>query len=136
MDLYSRRVVGWSMKPFLNREIVLDALLMALWRRRPKKKVLVHSDQGSQYSSDDWLRFCKTHGLEPSMSRVGNCWDNAVAESFFVVGKRSESKNAFTKHAIWPRKISSITSMRFTTEPEGIPISVGSAQRSFEQPQN
>ncbi|MGQ0689903.1 MAG: IS3 family transposase [Limnobacter sp.] len=97
VDLYSRKVVGWSMKPSLNREIVLDALLMALWRRRPKKKVLVHSDQGSQYSSDDWLRFCKTHQLEPSMSRRGNCWDNAVAESFFSSLKKERIKKRIYK---------------------------------------
>lgn len=83
MDLYSRKIVGWSMKTTLARELVLDALLMAVWRRRPKNKVLVHSDQGSQYGSYDWHNFCRNHGLEPSMSRRGNCWDNAVAESFF-----------------------------------------------------
>jgi len=79
------------MKPTLAREIILDTLLMAVWRcggvavwrRKPKYRVLVHSDQGSQYGSDDWLRFCREHDLEPSMSRRGNCWDNAVAESFF-----------------------------------------------------
>lgn len=83
MDLYARKIVGWSMKPTLVREIVLDALLMALWRRKPQRPVLVHSDQGTQYGSDEWRRFCQTNGLEPSMSRRGNCWDNAVAESFF-----------------------------------------------------
>ncbi len=83
LDLFSRAVIGWSMKPTLHRDLVLDALLMAVWRRRPKEAVLVHSDQGSQYGSDDWRRFCREHGLEPSMSRRGNCWDNAVAESFF-----------------------------------------------------
>ena len=88
VDLYSRKVVGWSMKPTLARHIVLDALMTAVWRRRPKNKVLVHSDQGSQYSSDDWLRFCAQHNLEPSMSRRGNCHDNAVAESFFHLLKR------------------------------------------------
>ena len=82
MDLYSRRIVGWSMKPTLARELVLDAILMAVWRRKPQH-TLIHSDQGSQYGSDDWLRFCREHHLEPSMSRRGNCWDNAVAESFF-----------------------------------------------------
>lgn len=97
VDLYSRKVIGWSMKPSLNREIVLDALLMALWRRRPKNKVLVHSDQGSQYSSDDWLRFCKTHHLEPSMSRRGNCWDNAVAESFFSSLKKERIRKRIYK---------------------------------------
>jgi putative transposase len=83
VDLYSRIVVGWSMKPTLTRELVLDALLMAVWRRRPEQPVIVHSDQGSQYGSDDGVRFCKDHGLILSMSRRGNCFDNAVAESFF-----------------------------------------------------
>ena len=83
LDLYARRVVGWSMKPTLSRTLVVDALLMAVWRRLPKGSVMVHSDQGSQYGSDDWLRFCREHRLVPSMSRRGNCWDNAVAESFF-----------------------------------------------------
>jgi len=75
VDLFSRRVVGWSMKPTLHRSLVVDALLMAVWRRRPKDTVLVHSDQGSQYGSDDWHRFCRAHNLDPSMSRRGNCWD-------------------------------------------------------------
>ena len=85
VDLYSRIVVGWSMKSTLSRELVLDALLMAVWRRRPKHPVIVHSDQGSQYGSDDAVRFCKDHGLIPSMSRRGNCFDNAVAESFLAL---------------------------------------------------
>ena len=71
------------MKPALATELVLDAILMAVWRRRPKQKDIIHSDQGTQYGSDDWLRFCRDHKLEPSMSRRGNCWDNAVVESFF-----------------------------------------------------
>lgn len=83
IDLHSRRVVGWSMKPTLARELALDALLMALWRRKPTQSVIVHSDLGSQYGSDDWQRFCHSHNILPSMSRRGNCWDNAVAESFF-----------------------------------------------------
>ena len=97
VDLYSRKVVGWSMKPTLVRDIVLDALMMAVWRRKPQKRVLVHSDQGSQYSSDDWLRFCKQHNLEPSMSRRGNCWDNAVAESFFGSLKKERIKKRIYK---------------------------------------
>ena len=83
MDLYSRKIVGWSMKPTLAKDLVIDAILMAVWRRKPKNPVLIHSDQGSQYGSDDWHRFCRDHKLEPSMSRRANCWDNAVAESFF-----------------------------------------------------
>jgi putative transposase len=83
MDLYSRMIIGWSMQPTLARDLVLDALLMAVWRRKPRQTVIMHSDQGSQYGSGDWIRFCKAHKLDPSMSRRGNCWDNAVAESFF-----------------------------------------------------
>lgn len=83
MDLFSRMIVGWSMKTNLNREIVVDALLMAVWRRKPRNRVVVHSDQGSQYGSFDCRKFLEAHNLEPSMSRRGNCWDNAVAESFF-----------------------------------------------------
>jgi putative transposase len=83
MDLHSRMIIGWSMQPTLVRDLVLDALLMAVWKRKPKQPVIMHSDQGSQYGSDDWIRFCKSHKLDPSMSRRGNCWDNAVAESFF-----------------------------------------------------
>jgi putative transposase len=88
MDLYSRKIIGWSMKRSLHRDIVLDALLMAVRRRRPRQNVLAHSDQGTQYGSDDWHRFCRDHGLVPSMSRRGNCWDNAVAESLFASLKR------------------------------------------------
>ncbi len=71
------------MKPTLSRELALDALLMAVWRRKPAENVIVHSDQGSQYGSDDWQRFCRANNLAPSMSRRGNCWDKAVVESFF-----------------------------------------------------
>lgn len=97
IDLYSRRVVGWSMKPTLARELALDALLMALWRRKPAGTVIVHSDQGSQYGSDDWQRFCHAHRLQPSMSRRGNCWDNAVAESFFSSLKKERIRKRVYK---------------------------------------
>ena len=83
IELFARKVVGWLMKPTLAKEVVLDALLMAVWRRRPTKPVIGHSNQGTQYGSDAWYRFCISHNLKPSMSRRGNCWDNAVAESFF-----------------------------------------------------
>jgi putative transposase len=96
MDLYARKIVGWSMKPTLAKELVLDAILMAVWRRRPKQ-TLIHSDQGSQYGSDEWLRFCREHHLEPSMSRRGNCWDNAVAESFFSSLKKERIKKRIYK---------------------------------------
>jgi putative transposase len=88
IDLFSRQVIGWSMNSRMDRELVLNALLMAVWRRQPKETVLVHSDQGSQFSSYDWRDFLKAHNLEQSMSRRGNCHDNAVAESFFQLLKR------------------------------------------------
>ena len=97
MDLFARKVVGWSMQPTLARELVIDALLMAVWRRKPNGKVIVHSNQGSQYGSDDWLRFCREHNLEPSMSRRGNCWDNAVVESFFSSLKKEGIKKRIYK---------------------------------------
>lgn len=74
MDLFSRTIVGWSPGPTIDRELALDAGLMAVRRRRPRGTV-IHSDQGSQYGSDAWRRFCRANHLEPSMSRKGNCWD-------------------------------------------------------------
>lgn len=76
------------MQPRMTKDIVLNALLMAVWRRNPQKQVLVHSDQGSQYTSHEWQSFLKSHGLEDSMSRRDNCHDSAVAESFFQLLKR------------------------------------------------
>ena len=97
MDLYSRRIVGWSMKPSMGKEIVLDALCMAVQRRQPEQSVLVHSDQGSQFGSGDWLGFCRANNLEPSMSRRGNCWDNAAMESFFGSLKKERIKKRVYK---------------------------------------
>jgi len=88
LDLFSRQVIGWSMQPTMTVDLVLNALTMAVWRRKPKNKVLIHSDQGSQYTSSDWQSFLKSHNLVCSMSRRGNCYDNAVAESFFQLLKR------------------------------------------------
>ncbi|MCS6051799.1 IS3 family transposase [Klebsiella variicola subsp. variicola] len=92
VDLFSRKIIGWSMQSRMTKDIVLNALLMAVWRRNPQTKVLVHSDQGSQYTSHEWQSFLKSHGLEGSMSRRGNCHDNAVAESFFQLLKRERIK--------------------------------------------
>lgn len=97
MDLYSHRIIGWSMKATLAKEIVLDALLMAVWRRKLKQNVIIHSDQGSQFSSDDWTRFCQTYGLLPSMSRRGNCYDNAPVESFFGSLKKEKIRRHIFK---------------------------------------
>ncbi|WP_249939610.1 IS3 family transposase [Escherichia coli] len=92
VDLFSCKIIGWSMQSRMTKDIVLNALLMAVWRRNPEKQVLVHSDQGSQYTSHEWQSFLKSHGLEGSMSRRGNCHDNAVAESFFQLLKRERIK--------------------------------------------
>ncbi|MHA1066868.1 IS3 family transposase [Enterobacter ludwigii] len=92
VDLFSRKIIGWSMQSRMTKDIVLNALLMAVWRRNPQRPVLVHSDQGSQYTSHEWQSFLKSHGLEGSMSRRGNCHDNAVAESFFQLLKRERIK--------------------------------------------
>ena len=92
LDLHSRAVVGWSMGPRMQTGLVLDALTMAVWRRRPKDSVIIHSDQGSQFGSDEFNRWCKDNQLSPSMSRRGNCWDNAVAESFFSNLKSEQIK--------------------------------------------
>lgn len=97
MDLYSRKIIGWSMKSTLAKEIVLDALMMALWRRAPGKEVIIHSDQGSQYGSDEWNRFCKEHRLVASMSRRGNCYDNAAMESFFSSLKKEKIRRHIFK---------------------------------------
>lgn len=97
LDLYARKVVGWSMKSTIAKELVLDALLMAVWRRKPTQKVVVHSDQGSQYGSDDWRRFCSANNLKPGVSRRGNCWDNAVAESLFSSLKKERIRKRIYK---------------------------------------
>lgn len=83
LDLYSRRVIGWSMSDKNNRQLVVDALTMAIWRRGKAKEVIVHSDQGSTYASGAYQQLLKDHALISSMSRKGECLDNAVAESFF-----------------------------------------------------
>jgi hypothetical protein len=92
IDLSSHRVVGWSIQCRQTADVVLQALHMAVWRRKPKQRVLVHSDQGSQFTSMDRAVFIRAHNLEHSMSRRGNCHDNAVAESFFSSLKRERAR--------------------------------------------
>ena len=84
LDLFSRQIVGWTMSNRINRKLVMNALRMAIWRRRPAPGVMFHSDRGSQYCSHDFQRLLKTHKMTCSMSRKGDCWDNAVAERFFA----------------------------------------------------
>jgi putative transposase len=83
LDLFSRRVVGWSMSAQMTAQFVLDALMMAVWRRGKPRALLHHSDQGSQYSSEEFQRLLAEQNITCSMSRRGDCWDNAAMESFF-----------------------------------------------------
>lgn len=83
LDLFNREVVGWSIKPRMTVDIVLDALTMAWFRRRPAAGLIHHSDRGSQYASHAFQGKLAEYGMVCSMSRKGNCWDNAPAESFF-----------------------------------------------------
>jgi putative transposase len=83
LDLFSRRVVGWSMSATMTAELVTDALVMAIWRRGRPRELLHHSDRGSQYTSEAFQRLMADHGVICSMSRSGNVWDNAAMESFF-----------------------------------------------------
>lgn len=83
LDLYSRRIVGWSMQSQMTTQLVTDALMMAVWRRGKPEALMHHSDRGSQYTSDQFRRLLDELGVSCSMSRSGNCWDNAAMESFF-----------------------------------------------------
>jgi transposase InsO family protein len=84
IDLFNRKVVGWSMQRNLRTELVLDALAAAMVKVRPDAKVIFHSDRGSQYASEAYRKFCDSKGVLPSMSRRGNCYDNAYVESWFA----------------------------------------------------
>lgn len=83
LDLFSRSVVGWSMNKLMTRQLVMDALTMAIQRRQPSKGLIFHSDRGSQYASSDYQDLLAAHAMRCSMSRKGDCWDNAPTESFF-----------------------------------------------------
>lgn len=94
LDLASRRVIGWAMRHTLEGALTRDALLMALTGRQPEPGTLYHSDQGSQYAAGDYQDILIAHAMDCSMSRRGNCWDNAVAESFFATLKRELADDA------------------------------------------
>lgn len=107
---------------------------MALWRRKPKERVIVHSDQGSQYGSDDWKRFCAANNLEPSMSRRGNCWDNAVADSFFSSLKKERIRKRIYKTRDLARADVFDYIEVFTTEPAAIVTWAASVPRPLKVP--
>jgi putative transposase len=92
IDLFSRQVVGWAMQGHMTTDLVLRALTMAVWRRRPQSGLMLYSDQGTPFTGGDWQAFLGSRGIECSMSRRGNCHDNAVAESFFQLLKRERVK--------------------------------------------
>lgn len=100
IDLYSRKVVGWSMSSRMKAQLVCDALTMAVWQRQPEAGLVAHSDRGSQYASKGYRRLLKAHGIEGSMSRKGDCWDNAVVESFFgsLKQERVQWRSYQTRH--------------------------------------
>ena len=83
IDLFSRRIVGWKVEDIITKELVISSLQDAINRRKPAPGVIFHSDRGSQYASDEFVRFLQDNSVLASMSRKGDCWDNAVAESFF-----------------------------------------------------
>jgi len=93
IDLFSRRVVGWSMSAAMTAQLVADALMMAVWRRGKPHALLHHSDRGSQYTSEQFQRLMADLGITCSMSRSGNCWDNAAMESFFSSLKTERTAN-------------------------------------------
>jgi len=100
LDLYTRQIVGWAMRERMTKELVIDALRMAWFRRRPRPGLIHHSDRGSQYCSHDFQKQLAEYGMLASMSRKGNCWDNATSESFFnslknerVHGSRYETRD-------------------------------------------
>jgi transposase InsO family protein len=109
IDLFSRRIVGWSMQEHMKVSLVNDALLMALWARKPGPGLIWHTDRGSQYAADSHRKIIKDHSIQQSMSRKGDCWDNSVAESFFGTLKtelthhinfktKEEAKNAIFEY--------------------------------------
>jgi putative transposase len=103
IDLYSRKVVGWSMSRRMKAQLVCDALTMAIWQRRPEEGLICHSDRGSQYASKKYRRLLKAHGFVGSMSRKGDCWDNAVVESFFgsLKQERVQWRHYQTRQEAW-----------------------------------
>lgn len=100
IDLYSRKVVGWSMSSRMKAQMVCDALKMAIWQRRPQAGLIHHSDRGSQYASKEFRKLLTLHNFNGSMSKKGDCWDNAVVESFFGTLKqeRVQWKSYQTRH--------------------------------------
>lgn len=101
MDLYSRQIVGWAIDKRMKKQLTLDALAMAYWRRKPSRGLLHHSDRGSQYACNEYQKRLRHYGMLPSMSRKGDCWDNAPIERFFrsLKSERLASYRFATRHS-------------------------------------
>jgi putative transposase len=119
MDLYSRKIIGWGMSAQINADLVENALRMALYERQPDHGLLHHSDRGSQYASDQIRQILANHQITVSMRRTGNCYDNAVIESFFSTLKNEGSIIKFIERERRPAEIFSNTSQGFIIIPVG-----------------
>lgn len=117
LDLFSRKIVGWATQSTMHADLVLQALMMSVWRRKPPMGRLVQSDQGTQFIGHGWQDFLKAHGLVSSMSRRGNCHDGAVAESLFRLLKRERVKRRIY-FAGEEAKPTSSTKSRCSTTPD------------------
>lgn len=103
LDLYSRRIVGWSMQESMTSQLVVDALMMAVWRRGKPVALLHHSDQGSQYTSSHFQQLLREQGITCSMSRAGEVWDNSAMESFFSSMKTERTARKVYRSREQPR---------------------------------
>lgn len=117
LDLFSRRIVGWALHDRITRQLALEALAMALRCRQARGGLMHHSDRGSQYASTDYQAMLAAHGITCSMSRRGNCWDNAVAESFFSTFKIELAHEAdWTTHAAARADVSEYIEIFYNTQ--------------------
>ena len=119
IDLFSRRVVGWSMSAAMTAQLVTDALVMAIWRRGKPDALVDHSDRGNQYTSEQFQRLMADHGVICSMSRSGNVWDNAAMESFFSSLKTERTARKHTGREMRRRPMCSTTSSASTMRNAG-----------------
>ena len=133
IDLFSRRVVGWSMSAAMTAQLVTDALVMAIWRRGRPDALLHHSDQGSQYTSEQFQRLMADNGVNCSMSRSGNVWDNAAMESFFSSLKTERTARKTIGRETRPRPTCSTTSSASTIRRDGTRRSAISARWSSKE---
>jgi putative transposase len=122
LDLYSRRIVGWSMQSSMTLQLVADAMMMAVWRRGKPKELLHHSDQGSQYTSENFQKLLAEQGITCSMSRAGKVWDNSAMESFFSTLKIERVIDGSTDPALKSKRMCLNLSRSTTTLNDGIRI--------------